>query len=316
MVFAMVVIGGVTRLTQSGLSIVEWQPILGTLPPIGDAAWEAAFAEYQKFPEYQKVNQGMTLDAFKSIFWVEYIHRLWGRLIGLVFAAPLVLFWIRGRLPRALRWPLVGIFALGGLQGALGWYMVKSGLIDRPDVSPYRLTAHLLLAVAIYGAVLWIAFGLVAPRGRGGPSRRLGRWLLALVVLTIAAGGFVAGLDAGFAFNTFPLMDGKLVPDDYAALSPAWQNVFENISAVQFNHRWLAIATLVLAAAFWRSLSGQAPAVRLAGQLVLAAAGLQVTLGIATLLLIVPVPLAAAHQAGALVLFTAVLWANHRLRVT
>jgi cytochrome c oxidase assembly protein subunit 15 len=316
MVFAMVVIGGVTRLTQSGLSIVEWQPILGTLPPLGDAAWQAAFAEYQKFPEYQKVNQGMTLDAFKSIFWVEYIHRLWGRLIGLVFAVPLVLFWIRGRLPRALRWPLVGIFALGGLQGALGWYMVKSGLIDRPDVSPYRLTAHLLLALAIYGAVLWVAFDLVAPRGHRGPSRSLGRWLLALVVLTIAAGGFVAGLDAGFAFNTFPLMDGKLVPDDYAALSPAWQNVFENIPAVQFNHRWLAITTFLLAAVFWRSLRDQAPAVRLAGQLVLAAASLQVALGIATLLLIVPVPLAAAHQAGALVLFTAVLWANHRLRVS
>lgn len=315
MIFTMVVIGGITRLTQSGLSIVEWQPIMGTLPPLDDAAWQAAFTAYQNFPEYQKVNAGMTLDAFKGIFWVEYVHRLWGRLIGIVFAVPLVLFWIRGRLPRRLRWPLAGIFALGALQGALGWYMVKSGLVDRPDVSPYRLTAHLLLAVGIYAAILWIAFDLIRPRERGRPSPALIRALLVLVVLTITAGGFVAGLDAGFAYNTFPLMDGSLIPSDYLALSPAWLNLFENIPAVQFDHRWLAITTLVVAIVLWRSTAGADTGMRRAGLAVAIAACLQVALGIATLILIVPVPLAAAHQAGALVLFTAVLWAMHQSRV-
>jgi len=321
LVFAMVVVGGVTRLTHSGLSIVEWQPILGTLPPMNEAQWLETFAKYQLTPEYQKVNQGMSLDAFKSIFWWEYFHRLLGRVIGFVFLLPLVWFWWRGRIDRPLALNLAGIFVLGALQGAMGWYMVKSGLVDDPRVSQYRLTAHLSIALAIYAAMLWTALGLLYPVARGAvappvPLRRLSwivTWVVAYMVVT---GGFVAGIRAGFAYNTFPLMDGHLVPPEIFMLEPLHLNFFNNMATVQFDHRLGAWLLALLVPWFWLKARREAlaPRARLASHLLLGMLALQLALGIATLLLLVPVPLAAAHQGGAVLLLTAALLANYALR--
>lgn len=319
LVFAMVVVGGVTRLTRSGLSIVEWNPVMGAIPPLTEQQWLVEFDKYQQTPEYQHVNRGMTLDGFKNIFYVEWTHRLLGRLIGLVFLLPLLYFALRKRLERALVPKLVGIFILGGLQGALGWFMVKSGLVDIPRVSPYRLTAHLGLAVLIYGYVLWIAFDLLYPKpGKKRPPRlpRVGWVVTALVFIAILAGGFVAGTKAGFAFNTWPLMYGQLVPEGMFALAPWWTNLFENIPTVQFNHRMLAYAVLIAVAIYgWLGLREKLDARARTGFVLLPlAALLQVLLGIATLLLAVPVALGAAHQGGALVVFTIALYLNHALR--
>ena len=318
MVFAMVVIGGATRLTHSGLSMVDWKPVTGWLPPLTEAEWQAVFQQYQQFPEYREVNAGMTVAEFKGIFWLEFIHRLWGRLIGVAFAVPFTVFLLKGWVDRRLAPKLVVMFVLGGLQGVLGWYMVKSGLVDRPDVSQYRLTAHLGAALLIYAYMLWVAFGLLAPEPEPAP-RRLSRFsaaLAALVFVTALSGGFVAGLDAGYAYNTFPLMDGELVPEHLFAVSPLYLNFFEDVTTVQFTHRLLAITTAALVVVFWFA-AAKAPLVarpRLAAHVLLVAAATQVMLGIATLLLIVPVPLAAAHQAGAVVLLTSALWAAFEVR--
>lgn len=320
LIFAMVVIGGITRLTESGLSITEWKPITGTLPPLSEAAWQEEFAKYQRIPQYQQMNAHMTLADFKSIFWWEYIHRLWGRLIGAAFLIPFLWFAVRGKVRGALAWRLGGIFALGALQGGLGWYMVASGLADRINVSPYRLTAHLGLALLIYAAMFWTALDLLRRSDDALLARHRSLWrgalaLNGLVFLTILAGGFVAGLRAGMTYNTFPLMDGRLVPAGYLDESPWWINLFENVAAVQFNHRVLAITTLVAALAFWFYAWRSAPTSQ--GRLLVNAIGftavLQVALGIATLLLVVPVALAALHQAGALALLTLTLAAAHVL---
>ena len=242
----MVVVGGVTRLTLSGLSITEWKPVIGILPPLSAAQWAAEFARYKEIPEYRLIHFGMTLAEFKDIYFWEYAHRLLGRLIGVVFAVPLLWFWLRGRLPRRLLLPLAGILALGFAQGALGWYMVESGLADRVEVSQYRLVAHLVLALAIYAAILWVALGLArgpAQQDLGRRWRRTAEAVLVLVALTIAAGGFVAGTRAGLVYSTFPLMDGRLIPAGYGQLHPFLLNWFENVAAVQFNHRLLAMAT-------------------------------------------------------------------------
>ena len=321
LVFAMVVVGGVTRLTHSGLSIVEWQPIVGALPPLKEAQWLATFDKYQLTPEYQKVNQGMSLDAFKAIFWWEYFHRLLGRMIGVVFLLPLLWFWWRGRIHRPLALKLAGIFVLGGLQGAMGWYMVKSGLVDDPRVSQYRLTAHLGFALAIYAAMLWTALGLLYP-GAGAPRtrhRRLRRfsWIItATVAYMVMTGGFVAGTHAGFAYNTFPLMNGHLVPPEMFMLDPWPLNFFNNMATVQFDHRLGAWLLALLLPWFWLSARREAltPRARLNLALLAGMLALQIALGIGTLLLVVPVPLAAAHQAGAVLLLTAALLANHALR--
>jgi len=357
MIFAMVVIGGVTRLTWSGLSITEWQPVTGIVPPLSAEDWQAEFAKYQQTAQYKLLNAGMSLADFKTIFLWEYVHRLWGRLIGFVYALPFLYFLIRGRIPRRLAWPLAGIFALGGGQGALGWYMVESGLADRIEVSQYRLTAHLALALVIYAATLWTALGLLerpSPPFRGereGPApkawegevgagersgiphltpalsapgggegvRRLRRGaeiVLGLVSLTIIAGGFVAGLNAGLTYNTFPLMDGRLVPAGYAQLEPFVRNWFENIVAVQFDHRILAMTTVGAVILLW--FAGHRAALpspaRHALQALLAIALLQVSLGISTLLLVVPIPLAAMHQAGAVLLLSTAIILRHQLR--
>ena len=321
LLFAMVVVGGATRLTHSGLSIVEWQPIIGTLPPLGDQDWNELFDKYRQTPQYKKVNSGMTLAEFKNIFWWEYAHRLLGRAIGLVFLVPLAYFALRRQLSRALVLRLAAIFLLGGIQGALGWYMVQSGLVDDPRVSQYRLTAHLTLAFAIYGAILWTALDLLLAR-RQPPSpipgwlRRASFALTALICAQIVAGGFVAGIGAGFAYNTFPLMNGHWVPPEIFNLEPRYLNFFNNVATVQFDHRLLA--SLVAAAVpmfWWMSLRMPLSAdARFACNLILAATVLQIGLGIAALLLSVPVALGAAHQAGALLLFSATLLVNHRLR--
>jgi heme a synthase len=319
LIFLMVVVGGITRLTLSGLSITEWKPVIGIVPPLSAADWAAEFAKYQQIPEYRAIHFAMSLDEFKSIYYWEYFHRLLGRLIGVAFAAPFIWFLARRRLPRRLAPPLAGILLLGFLQGALGWYMVESGLADRLEVSQYRLVAHLALALAIYAAILWTALGIVrgSPFPDSSPGwRRAAEAVLALVALTILAGGFVAGTRAGLTYNTFPLMDGRLVPAGYAQLHPLWLNWFENIAAVQFDHRALAVVTVSAVFLLWTAgLRAKLPKPALkALHALLAVAVLQAALGISTLLLVVPIPLAAAHQAGAVLLLTVAIVLRHTLR--
>ena len=319
MVIAMVILGGVTRLTHSGLSMVEWKPVTGWLPPLSEAAWMEVFDKYKLSPEFQKVNNHMDLEGFKSIFWFEFLHRLWGRVIGLAFFLPFMVFLIRGWVSRNMVPKMILMFILGGLQGVMGWYMVKSGLIDRPDVSQYRLTAHFSLALIIIGYIEWFALGLLFPRNQKAPGANplsefaLFIWFWAFV--TALSGGFVAGLDAGFAYNTFPLMDGEVFPPDLFPLSPFYLNLFEDITSVQFSHRLLAEILFLLITVFWfkarkRDLT---PRGKLAVNGLAVAVLIQVTLGISTLLLVVPVPLAAAHQAGAVVVFMTALWTAHEL---
>ena len=321
LVFAMVVVGGVTRLTHSGLSIVEWQPILGTLPPLNEAQWLETFAKYKLTPEFRMVNHGMSVAEFKSIFWWEYFHRLLGRVIGLVFLLPLLWFWWRRQIDRPLALKLSGIFVLGGLQGAMGWYMVKSGLVDDPRVSQYRLTAHLSIALAIYAAMLWTAMDLLY-RSRAGtrapqPKLRRSAWIItAALAYMIVTGGFVAGIRAGFAYNTFPLMNGRLVPPEIFMLDPWYLNFFNNMATVQFDHRLGAWLLALFVPWFWfqAQRANLAPRARIAANLLFALLALQIALGIATLLLVVPIPLAAAHQGGAVLLLGAALLLNHALR--
>lgn len=313
----MVVLGGVTRLTGSGLSMVDWRPIMGVLPPLSDEAWQDTFAMYQQSPEYRQVNSHMDVHDFKGIFWLEYLHRLLGRTIGLAFLLPFLYFTWKGYIARRQVPKYALMFLLGGLQGLLGWYMVKSGLVDDPRVSQYRLTAHLVAAFLIYAYMFWVALGLLygnqhAPR----PWYARTVALTALIALTIVSGGFVAGLKAGHIFNTFPRMGDKWVPDGLFALEPAWRNFFDNLATVQFDHRLLAISTLVLVVTYWvhaRSAGFSARLVRATHAFLLLAI-LQVTLGIATLLLKVPIALGAAHQGVALLLFTAALYLSHGLR--
>jgi heme a synthase len=314
LVFAMVVVGGVTRLTHSGLSIVEWQPVVGAVPPLGEREWQEAFDKYQQTPEFKLVNPGMDLGGFKRIFWWEYAHRLLGRLIGAAFFLPLLWFALRRRIDRALTSKLAVIFVLGGLQGAMGWYMVQSGLVDDPRVSQYRLAAHLGMAILIYAAMLWTALGLLFPRARQTGPRGFAFALAALVFVQAISGSFVAGIHAGLAYNTFPLMNGRVAPPGMFMLEPWYLNFFGNIATVQFDHRMIALLLALLVPWFWLRTRRAASPARLAASLLLIAFALQIALGIATLLLVVPVSLAAAHQAGALLVFTAALFAAHTLR--
>jgi len=317
MIAVMVVLGGLTRLTGSGLSITEWKPIHGALPPLSDAEWQEEFDAYKAIPQYQQVNKGMTVDEFKSIFWWEWAHRNLGRLIGMAFLIPFLVFLALGRVERALLPRLIGLFILGGLQGALGWFMVMSGLKDRIDVSQYRLVAHLGLALVIYAAILWTALPLWRNEWPAANApHRLYRWSLAvlgLIFAQILLGGFVAGLDAGLTYNTWPLMDGKLIPD---GLFPAWLAPFEDVTTVQFNHRVMAYVVTAAIAALWFAgyrdkIQGQAA---LTAHVLVAAVALQVLLGIWTLLEVVPVALGALHQAGAVALLTAGLLHAYALR--
>lgn len=306
LIFCMVIVGGATRLTDSGLSITEWKPLLGAIPPMTEAHWLEAFEKYKQIPEYHLVNKGMSLEEFEFIYWWEWGHRFLGRVIGLAFFLPFAYFAVTGALNRKTAIRCGVLFVLGGLQGALGWYMVASGLVDRVDVSQYRLAAHLTLATVIYGAILWVAFGLARPRHAPETGWQ---WfavaLVALIVLQVAAGGFVAGLDAGFGYNTWPLIDGAVIPKGLLAAEPWWRNMFENALTVQFNHRNLAYVIAVLVAI-------QAWTLRTPSSLMLLAAVLaQVALGVWTLVWAVPLWLGLAHQGGALVVLAAAIWNLH-----
>jgi heme a synthase len=321
LVFAMVVIGGITRLSRSGLSIVEWKPILGAIPPLTEQSWLQEFAKYQRTPEYLHVNRGMSLTEFKEIFYVEWAHRLLGRLIGLAVFIPLIYFAVRKQLSRVLQTKLLIILLLGGLQGALGWFMVKSGLVDTPRVSPYRLTAHLSVAIFIYAYIVWIVLDLIYPVRSGVTTQFLQRFsfgITSLVGLMIVAGGFVAGTKAGFAFNTFPLMNGAFAPPGMYALQPWWTNLFENVATVQFNHRMIGYVLVAATTAFYFSAIRTALSANIKRvlHLLLAALVIQASLGIAALLLVVPIWLGALHQAGALIVLTLALYINHALKRT
>ena len=317
----MVVLGGFTRLTGSGLSMVDWRPLMGILPPLSDAEWQRVFEMYRESPEYKMVNAGFGIEGFKGIFWLEYLHRLLGRLIGLVFFVPFVFFLIKGYVVRR-EWPkYLLMFVLGGMQGLLGWYMVKSGLVNVPQVSQYRLTAHLVAAFLIYAYMFWVAMSLLYPAPQNAPRHPwYGKTLALFVVLsvTIISGGFVAGLKAGKIYNTFPMMGDYWVPPGLMALEPIWRNFFDNMTTVQFDHRLLAITTFALVVAYWfgaRSVDLPTRA-RPAANALLHTAIVQVVLGVATLLFAVPVVLGAAHQGVAMILFTIALYLVHALRRT
>jgi cytochrome c oxidase assembly protein subunit 15 len=319
MVLGMIVLGGATRLTGSGLSIMEWAPLLGALPPLTEAEWQRLFHLYQQTSQYRLVHAGFGLDGFRQIFWLEWTHRLWGRLIGLVFLVPLIVLWARGAIAAWLRPRLVVLFLLGGTQGAVGWFMVASGFFpDSTAVSPYRLVIHLMVALVLYVALLWTGFSVLWPVAVPPPAfpRRLA-WLAAgLLVTTIAAGGFVAGTHAGWIDNTFPLMEGSLVPPDYAALEPFSRNLTENLAAVQFDHRLLATLTALAATA--TVVAGLAAGAdgRLRWSLAALAVAVvaQYALGVATLLNVVPLGLATAHQATAVLALTAMVGVLHASR--
>ena len=309
MLLALVLVGGATRLTDSGLSITEWEPIHGVVPPLSLAEWQEEFEKYRQIPEYQLVNRGMSLAEFKTIYWWEWGHRFLARAIGLVFALPLLFFLATGRIERRLRLPLVGLLALGGLQGFIGWWMVASGLTERVDVSQYRLAAHLTMAALIVAGIAWVASGL-----RPGPARanatpvRSAAALAAVVLVQIYLGALVAGMDAGLAYNTWPLMDGRVVPGGLLAAEPWWINAFENAKAVQFIHRTFAYA--VLGVAVWHAwrcwASGEG--VRAWGVALLALVVWQAVAGITTLVLAVPLGWALVHQLTALILLAAAVW--------
>ncbi len=316
MIFMTLVVGGATRLTESGLSITEWKPVTGVVPPLSEAEWQAEFARYQAIPQYRELNRGMSLDQFRVIYWWEWSHRLLARMTGAVFLLPFMFFLWRGWVPKRLRLRLWAIFGAGALLGAVGWWMVASGLADRVSVSQYRLAFHMTLAVAIYGAVLWTAQQLTPPVIQPAPARlRVGALVVAIMVLVqIYLGALVAGLDAGLVFNTWPLIDGAFIPPARHLwfFEPAWRNLFDNRLTVQFEHRMLAyalwLAAMVHANDAWSLRRETAGALILAGTVTL-----QAMLGIVTLLEQSPIPLALAHQMAAILVFTVAVLHAQRL---
>ncbi len=324
LVFAMVILGGFTRLTGSGLSMAEWRPIMGTLPPLTPEEWQRVFEIYRQTPEYQQVNAGMDVEGFKGIFWLEYLHRLLGRLIGIAYFVPLVVFAVRGWIaPRELPW-YIFLLALGGTQAVIGMLMVASGQVDAPAVSQYKLALHLGAAFLVYALMLWTALNLLRPKpadtsGAGTDSHPwFGRAaaVLGLVSVTVLSGAFVAGLKAGKIYNTFPLMGDSWIAPGAMSLEPAWRNFFDNPVMAQFDHRVLALTTLVAVVALWFGLKSREVSRRasIANHALLGVVILQVSLGILTLLTHVSIPLAAAHQATGLVLVTAALLLTHSLK--
>ena len=321
LVLAMIIVGGATRLTDSGLSITEWQPLLGVIPPLTEADWHDAFAKYKQIPQYQLVNKGMSLDEFKFIYWWEWAHRFLGRFIGIAFALPFIWFWARRQLPKGLAPKLLGVLALGAVQGGVGWFMVKSGLVDRVDVSPYRLALHLIVALLILAWLVWLALDLKA-----GPisarlsnvspgQKRLAAGLVLLVLLQSLLGAFVAGHKAGLTYNTWPLMDGQFIPDGLGTLSPWYINLFENITTIQFNHRMVAylLALVAVLQFLWVARSvNDGRLVRSALFLVIGVFA-QAALGIWTLLEVVPLWLGLAHQAGAAIVLMIAVRHQHMM---
>ena len=312
LIWLMIMVGGATRLTHAGLSIVEWKPITGIIPPLTQAQWLEAFESYKQFPEYKLVNQGMDLAGFQFIYFMEYFHRLLGRLMGLWFVVPLAVFWFRKQLSSKLKVrSLLAVF-LGLSQGILGWYMVKSGLVKDPAVSHYRLTAHLLLAIALYSLLFWTALEIIRPTLKD-PTRpespliaRLSLISCAAITLTILYGGLVAGLKAGLIYNTFPLMEGQFIPDEWSFYDPIWLNFFENAALVQCVHRWLAISTGILilfsSCVIWKQSSEKHT--RIAALIFGCTALTQITFGVLTLLFHVPVGLGTLHQGTAVILLS------------
>jgi heme a synthase len=315
MVFAMIVVGGITRLTESGLSITRWEPVSGILPPLSEAQWLVEFERYRASPQYQLINRGMSLDEFKNIYFWEYVHRLLGRVIGLVFAVPLAWFWLKRAIPQGYGWKLVGLLILGGMQGVIGWWMVASGLVDRPDVSHIRLAVHLLTAFLIFGALIWVALDLtrLARDKHARPARLsvLAIWAVCVLFVQFLFGAYVAGLDAGHAFNTWPLMGDEFFPAYAPMLEPALRNLVDNPIVVQFIHRWLAF----VAAAFilWLAAKAFMAEYRMEATALSAILLLQILLGILTLLSGVELWIAVAHQGVAALLLGALLLAAHRL---
>lgn len=319
LVVAMIIVGGATRLTDSGLSITEWQPLLGAIPPLSEADWLAAFEKYKQIPQYHLVNKGMSLDEFQFIYWWEWAHRFLGRFIGVAFALPFLFFWAMRRLPKGMPLKLSSVLALGAAQGFIGWYMVASGLVERIDVSPYRLALHLIIAFLILAALVWLALDV---NGRRAPlrlrtvtpgQRRLAIVLLGLVLLQSLLGAFVAGHNAGLTYNTWPLMDGKLIPDGLGTLSPWYVNLFENITAIQFNHRVVAylLAATAVVQLIWLAQSADDETLVRSALLLVVGIVAQAALGVWTLLAVVPLWLGLAHQGGAaLVLIIAVRHAH------
>jgi heme a synthase len=318
LVFAMIVVGGATRLTDSGLSITEWKPIMGAIPPLSDAHWLEAFEKYKQIPEYQLVNKGMSLSDFKVIFWWEWAHRFLGRIIGLVFALPLLAFWISGRIRHGLMPKLLGVLALGGLQGVFGWYMVSSGLADRVDVSQYRLALHLTTAFAILGCLVWLArdegasFALATGEAADRWIKACAAALVGLTLLQVVLGAFVAGLKAGLIYNTWPDMNGQFVPSDYW-IDPAHLSFFESHAAVQFNHRITAYLLGIAAVLHvWQVMRRPLDQhIRSSAFVLGAAVAVQMAIGIWTLLAHVPLPLGLLHQGGGAIVLAIAVWHWH-----
>ncbi len=321
LVFAMVVVGGATRLTDSGVSITVWKPLLGAIPPLNEADWLAAFDRYKTIPQYAIVNPGMSLAAFKFIYWWEWTHRLLGRLIGVAFALPFLGFWLADKLRPGFAMKLLGVLALGALQGAIGWYMVMSGLVDRIDVSQYRLALHLLMAFTILALLIWLALDVGPARERARlptatrGKQRFAGLLLALVFVQAGLGALVAGLKAGHTYNTWPLMDGRFVPTGLGALAPWYRNLFENVTTVQFDHRMVAylVATLAIGHAVVLARSGDDERLVGSAGLLAAAVLVQMGLGIWTLVSGVPLALGLAHQAGAALVVAAATLHFHEM---
>lgn len=320
LILAMITVGGATRLTDSGLSITEWQPLLGAIPPLSEADWLAAFAKYKEIPEYHLVNKGMSLEAFKAIYWWEWGHRFLGRFIGVAFAIPFVVFWAKRALRPGNTAKYAGVLLLGGLQGAIGWFMVKSGLVDRVDVSQYRLALHLTVAFMILSLVVWLALDLGQPVDARSDGKRHGAtsaaWIVGLIFLQVVLGAFVASLKGGLTHNTWPTMNGKLVPDELLALEPWYHNPFENPVTAQFDHRLVAymVCAFVLSNTWTLLRSPQPVIVRSSALVLLAGVLAQIALGIWTLLEAVPLGLGIAHQAGAAVLLVIAVRHLHILR--
>lgn len=323
LVFAMIVVGGATRLTDSGLSITEWQPIIGAIPPLNEAHWLEAFEKYKQIPEYHEINKGMSLAAFKTIYWWEWSHRFLGRFIGLAFGVPLLVFWLLGKIPRGMKPKLLGVLALGGMQGAIGWYMVKSGLVDRVDVSHYRLALHLGTAFLILGLLVWLAEEMREPH-EGIRLRtvlrghvRMARVLVLVLFAQVLLGALVAGLKAGLTYNTWPLMDGRFIPNGLLTLQPWYENFFENVTTVQFDHRMMAYIIGLLALWHVVRVSGvDDRGVVVSAGLLLAAIVMQMGFGIWTLLAArgeIPIGLGLVHQGGAAVVFAIAVWHLHRI---
>lgn len=315
-VFLMVVVGGITRLTQSGLSMVEWDPIMGIIPPLNQEDWMDVFNKYRQSPEYLKINVGMSLQDFKFIFFWEYGHRVLGRIIGLIYFVPLLIFIIKGWVSRGWYLRFFTLLLLGGAQGLMGWYMVKSGLVDIPHVSQYRLTAHFGLAILIFACLLWFALDFLRSQtlriSTDSGYLILTMSSVAVIFLMMLSGGFVAGTKAGFIMNTFPMMNGQWLPDGLGQLQPWWLNLFENPITIQFVHRCLAI--VVVAIVLLTVLASVKRRFKTHSQWLLAILGIQVLLGISALVLRVPVSLGAAHQAGAVLLIAAALFCAHVAR--